>query len=155
MEGRHVRETPLQRKSGDAWILSSKFTPKFVLATWSLGFSIWIIWILWLLGEAFRVEHDALLNVEFVRSYKLAARVDLRGLRRISSDFHVFPGDFTRNRLPVVLSLLSQNWMLFRVGGWRPYCVLKQRWKAVSYCNSASHNTHWNFSCGIDITELA
>jgi hypothetical protein len=78
---------------------------------------------------SFCVAHRALFNVEFVRNCKLAARIDLRGLRCnsylmrliFSSEVHVFTGDFTSNVLPVVFSLLFQNWMLFRVGGWHPY----------------------------------
>jgi hypothetical protein len=77
-----------------------------------------------LLGGAVCVAHRALLNVEFVRNCELAARIDLRGLRwnacqmRLTfySDVRVFP-DFTLKRLPVVLSLLSQNRILFRRGG--------------------------------------
>jgi hypothetical protein len=34
-----------------------------------------------------------------------------------SSDVRVLPGDFMRNRLPLVLSLSSQNLMLARVVG--------------------------------------
>jgi hypothetical protein len=54
-------------------------------------------------------------------------------------------------RLPVVLSLLSQNQVLFCVGGWRPYCALKQCWTAVRDCSSANHNMHWNYTRGVDI----
>jgi hypothetical protein len=58
--------------------------------------------------------------------------------------------------LPVVLSMLSQNRVLFRVRGWHPYWVLKWHWTAVRDCNSATHNMHWTCSCGVDIlTELA
>jgi hypothetical protein len=94
---------------------------------------------------------------------KPAARIDLRGLRRnaslmwltLSSEVLVFPGEFTHNGLPVILSLLSQKRMLFHVWGRRPYCVIKRRWTAVRDCISASHNTHWTCCCGIDIvTEL-
>jgi hypothetical protein len=73
-----------------------------------------------------------------------------------SSEIRVFPGDFARNRLPVVLGLLSQSRMLFRVVSWRPCCVLKRRWAAVRDCNSANHDTNWTWFCGVDIVnELA
>jgi hypothetical protein len=73
-----------------------------------------------------------------------------------SSEIHVFPGDFTCNRLPVVLILLSQNRMLFHVEGRRRYCILKRRRTAIRVFNSSSHSTHWACSCGVDIvTELA
>jgi hypothetical protein len=101
----------------------------------------------------------ALSIMEFVRNCKLAARIDLRGLRcnaclmgvTFSSEVRVFPGDLTNNTILVVLSFLTQNLMLFRVGCWRLYCVLKRRWTAVRDCNSASHNKLWNCSCGVDI----
>jgi hypothetical protein len=72
-----------------------------------------------LLGGAFCIAHRAPLNVEFVTD-----RIDLRGLRWnvslmrmiFSSEVRVFAGDFTRNRLSAVLSLLSQNRMLLRIG---------------------------------------
>jgi hypothetical protein len=107
-----------------------------------------------LLGGVFYVAHGAVLNVECIRNWKLAAWIDLRGrhwnvsLMQLtsSSEVHVFPGDFTRNRQPVVLSLLSQKWMLFHVGGWHPYCVLKWHWTAGRDCNYASPNTHWTCS---------
>jgi hypothetical protein len=78
-----------------------------------------------LLGGAFRITHRAMLNVGFVRNCKLLAQIDLRelhwnsSLKRLTffSEVHIFPGDFTSNRLPGVLGLLSQNGMLFRVGG--------------------------------------
>jgi hypothetical protein len=80
-----------------------------------------------LLGGAFCV---ALLNMEFVPNCKLAARIDLRGLRwnaslmrlTFSSEVHVFQ-EILYATLPIVLSLLSQNRMLFPVGGWRPYIL--------------------------------
>jgi hypothetical protein len=51
------------------------------------------------LGKAFCVAHHALLNVGFVRNYKLAAGTDLRGLHwnaflmrlTFSSEVRVFP----------------------------------------------------------------
>jgi hypothetical protein len=95
---------------------------------------------------------------------KPAALIDLRGSRwnaslmrlPFSSEVLVIPEDFTRKILSVVLSLLSQSRMFFRIGGFRPYCVLKLRWTAVRYCNSARHNTHSACSCCVDIvTELA
>jgi hypothetical protein len=103
-----------------------------------------------LLGTAFCAAHRALLNVESVCKCKLVARIDLLGLRwnaspmqlTFSSEAHVFPGDFRRNRLPAVLSLLSQNIMLFRVECWRLHRVLKRRWLPVRDRNSARHNTH-------------
>jgi hypothetical protein len=68
-----------------------------------------------------------------------------------SSEVRAFPKDFTHNKLPVVLSPLSQNRTVFRVGGWRPYCIVKWCWTAVRVCNS-----HWTCSCGVNIlTELA
>jgi hypothetical protein len=68
-----------------------------------------------LLGGAYCVVHRK--QVEFVRNCKLAARIDFRELRwntplkrlTFSSEVRVFPRDFTRNKLPVVLSLLSQR----------------------------------------------
>jgi hypothetical protein len=78
---------------------SSMSTAKSVRATWSLGLS-------------------ALLDVEFVRNCELAAaRIDLCVLRwnaslkwlKFSSEVRGFPGDFTRNRLPVVLSYWSRR----------------------------------------------
>jgi hypothetical protein len=64
-----------------------------------------------ILGGAFCVAHRALLNC------KQEARIHLRGLRwnaslmrpTFSSEVRVFPGDFTCNRLPVALSLLSRT----------------------------------------------
>jgi hypothetical protein len=107
-----------------------------------------------LVGGALCVAHRALFNVEFVHNCKLAARIVLRGLRwnasimrLTSSEVRDFPGDFTRNRLHAVLSLLSENRMRFRIGGWCPFCILKRHWTAVRNCNSASHNTHWTCSC--------
>jgi hypothetical protein len=90
---------------------------------------------------------------------KLAARIDLCRLHwssslmwlTFSSEVRVFPEDFTRNRLPVVPSLFSQNRILFCIDGWCPYRVLKWRWTAVRDFNSASHNMHWTCSCGVDI----
>jgi hypothetical protein len=112
-----------------------------------------------LLGSSFCVAHCALLNMEFVCNCKLAAWIDLRRLRWnaylmqliFSSEVHVSPGDFKCNRLPAVLTLLSKNRMLFRVGAWHLYCVLKWRWIAIRDYSSASHNMHWICSCGINI----
>jgi hypothetical protein len=93
---------------------------------------------------------------------KLAAQIDLRWLHwnaslmrlTFSSEVCVFQ-DFTCNRLPVALSLLSQNQMFFHVGDWHPNCVLKLCWRAVRDCSSASHTTHWACSCSVDsVTEL-
>jgi hypothetical protein len=42
-----------QRKSSDVLILSSMSTANLVRATWSLGFSAWIIWILYTLRRSF------------------------------------------------------------------------------------------------------
>ena len=64
-----------------------------------------------------------------------------------SSEVRGFPGDFTRNKLPVVQSLLSQNRMLFLVGGWRPYRVQKCRCTDVTDCTVTPPTTK--------LTELA
>jgi hypothetical protein len=73
-----------------------------------------------------------------------------------SSEVCVILGDFAHNRLPVIISSLFQNRILLRVGGWRPYCVLKRCWTTVRDCNCATHNTHSTCSYGVDIvTELA
>jgi hypothetical protein len=118
-------------------------TAKFVHATWSLGFSAWIIWILYTLRQSLLCS--ALCTVERgIYKCKLAAHIDLRGLRWnaspmqliFSSEVHVFPE-------------------ILHVGGWCPYCILKRCWTVISDCNSARHNTHWICPCGVDIvTEL-
>jgi hypothetical protein len=68
MECRLAREAHLLEGLGDASVLSSMSTAKFVCATSSLGCSAWIVWILYatLLVGAFCVAHHALLNMEFV-----------------------------------------------------------------------------------------
>jgi hypothetical protein len=104
MEHRLIREATWWRELGDAAILSSISTVKFVRATWSLCFSVWIIWILYasLLGRAFCVAHRALLNMEFHWNASLMWLT-------FSSEVYVFPGDFTCSRLPVVLCLLEPH----------------------------------------------
>jgi hypothetical protein len=82
--------------------------------------------------------------------------VDFAGLLLLlllmfSSEIHVFPGDFMYNRLPAALSLLSENQMLFHVGGWCPYCILTWCLAAIREYNSAGHNMHWTCSCGVYI----
>jgi hypothetical protein len=77
-----------------------------------------------LLGVAFCVVYCALLNVEFVHNCKLAALTDLRGLYwnasvmqlTFSLEVSIFAGDFTHNRLPVVLSFVvtEPNAFLYR-----------------------------------------
>jgi hypothetical protein len=140
-----------RRKSGDASILSSIFIAKFVRATWSLGLSARIIWIFYafrqsiLCSTSCTVEREICTQLQASRTnwlHELRWNASLMRLA-FSSEVHVFPGDSTCNRLPVVLSLLSQSRTIFLVGGRRPYCVLKRRWTAVRDCNSASHNTHW------------
>jgi hypothetical protein len=113
-------------------------------------------------GGAFCVAHRALLNVEFVTaSCNLVARIDLSGLRwnappmrlTFSSEIRIFSGDFIRNRL---LQFVVPVPMFFRIGGFRPYCILNRGWTAARDCNSASQNTHWTCSCDVNIvTELA
>jgi hypothetical protein len=120
-----------------------------VRATWSLSFSAWIIWTVYALQWSILSSTSCTIE-RGICNYKQAARIDLgrlcwnASLMRLtfSSEVCVFP-DFTHNRLPVVLSLLSQNWILFHIGGWHSYCILKQRWSAIRDCNFASHNTHW------------
>jgi hypothetical protein len=150
------------RKSGDMSILSSISTVKSVRATWSLCFNARITWILYVLRSSLSCSTPCMLIVEFVCNCKLGARIDLRRLHwnaslmrlTFSPEVCVFP-DFTCIRLLLVLTLLPQTWMLFRIGGWHPYCVLKWRGTAVRDCNSACHNMHWTCCCGVDIvTEL-
>jgi hypothetical protein len=95
-------------------------TPKFVRATWSLSFSAWIVWIL------FTLRQSLLYSISWtaecgICNWTLAAQIDLHRLHwnaslmrlTFSSEVHVFPGDFTCNRLRVFLSLLFENGMLF------------------------------------------
>jgi hypothetical protein len=78
-----------------------------------------------LLDGAFCKAHRALLNIEFKiasKQHELIcadfAGIPLHVMRlSFSPEVRVFAGDFTRNRLPVVLSLLSQNRMFSRVRG--------------------------------------
>jgi hypothetical protein len=152
-----------QRKSGDMPILSSMSAAKFLHAFWSLSFSAWIIWILYDLRQSLlcsilcTLEHG-------ICNCKLAGQIDLRRLRcsaslmhlTFSSEVHVFSGDLTHNKLPVVLSLLCQNRRLFHIGGWCPYYILKWSWTGIRDRNFASHNRHWTCSCGVYVaTELA
>jgi hypothetical protein len=108
------------RKVDDASVLSSMSTVKFMRTTWSLSFSTWIIWMLYALRWS--LLHSTSCTVEReISNCKLAAWLNWRGilwnasLMRLtfSSEIRVFPGDFTCNGLPVVLSLLFQNRMLF------------------------------------------
>jgi hypothetical protein len=101
--------------------------------------------------------HASILPTYIPTHCKLAAQIDLRRIRRnaslmwltFSSEILVFP-DFTCNRRPAGLSLLSQNRTLFCVV-WHPYCLLKWHWTASRDYNSASHNTDWTWFCGVDI----
>jgi hypothetical protein len=125
---RLVWEHTSRWKSGAASILSIMSTAKCVRATWSLGFSASIIWILYALRRSLLCRSSCTVERVIVRNGKLAARIDLHGLRwntslmrvTYSSEVRVFPEDFTRNTLPVVLRLLSQDPTIFRLRSWRP-----------------------------------
>jgi hypothetical protein len=117
MEHCLVQEARLAKEIGDVSIIST--CPQRSLCM-LLGHSVLLhesFQSCILLDRAFCVAHHALLNVEFVCNCKLAAGIDLRALHwnaslmrlTFSSEVRVFPGDLTHNRLPVVLSVLSQN----------------------------------------------
>jgi hypothetical protein len=103
-----------QRKSGDASILSSMSTAKFVRATWALSFRAWIIWILYALRQSLLCRTSCTVERD-ICNCKLGAQIFLRRLRwnaslmwlTFSSKIHVFAGDFTCDGLPGALSLLS------------------------------------------------
>jgi hypothetical protein len=84
-----------------------------------------------LLGGAFCVAYCALLNVECLSN---VTDIFFRG-QCLSKRFYM-------QQTACSLTLLSQNQILFCVGGWCPYCVLKRCCTAVRDCNSASHNMH-------------
>jgi hypothetical protein len=80
MECRFIWEHTWWRKSDDTPILFSMSTAKFVCATWSLGFSTWIIWILYALRRSLLCSTSC--TIERGTCYcKLAAWTDLCGLR--------------------------------------------------------------------------
>jgi hypothetical protein len=104
--------------------------------------------------------------VKFVRNCKLRGSTNWLGrssLECLSNAIDIFfrgPWFFRRFYTQQITCtpqfVVLENRMLFPVGGWRPYCVLKRRWTVVRDCNFARHNMLWTWTCGVDIvTELA
>jgi hypothetical protein len=69
-----------RRKSGDASVLSSVSTAKFLRVVWSLGFSAWIIWIFYALRRSILCSTSYTVE-RWICNCKLAARIDFLGLR--------------------------------------------------------------------------
>jgi hypothetical protein len=86
MECRLSEKHTWRRKSSDVSILSSTSTVKFMRATWSLGFSAWIIWILYALMQGLLCS--TLCTAERgICNCKLAEWIDLRGLSNATDIF--------------------------------------------------------------------
>ena len=66
-----------------------------------------------------------------------------------SSEVRGFPGDFTRNKLPVVVSESNAFpcWRMTSISGSEMPLYRRNR----LYCNSTNHKTHWTCSCTVAI----